>query len=57
MESDSAEIRDLKAIAEHIHRAKQLLNRHDPIQGDAWRELDRAEARLHSLSTVVPYGD
>lgn len=57
MEYDSAEVRDWALIAEHIDRAKRLLNRFDPMQGAALAELERAEARLRRLSSTSTHGD
>ena len=46
-------IQDIKAIADHIGRAKETLDRKDVVQLAVWDELDQADARLQGLSSFL----
>lgn len=52
-ESDSRIARDIKEIAAALIAARSVLDPRDPKQGPVWTLVDRAEARLQGLASVI----
>jgi hypothetical protein len=52
-EVDSVIARDMKEIAAALIAARRALNPDDPQQGLAWTMVDRAEARLQGLVSIL----
>ena len=51
--NNQAVVEDLRAVYNHMNRAKGLLDREDSQQLEAWGELDQAEARLSGLPILL----